>query len=166
MDGSLVLLEGSSLVRFPSVTSSGLRGAQWSYGIGHVVPEALLGGPIALVKDGDAIIIDSETRTINWKVDEAEQERRKKEWDAAGPHEFREKRGILYKYARDVAVSFIHSLMVAPSSSMCLWVVACQRWGIHGLECIKSPIGFVYLPMSFYLPCSVSTRHWWWCHPH
>ena len=70
-----------------------------------MVPEAILGGPIALVKDGDPIVIDTESRTINWLVDEAEQEKRKKDWEAAGPRDFREKRGILYKYARDVAVS-------------------------------------------------------------
>lgn len=69
------------------------------------MPEALLGGPIALVKDGDKITIDSATREIIWHVDEEEQARRRVEWEASGKHEYREKRGILYKYARDVAVS-------------------------------------------------------------
>ena len=76
-----------------------------SCNVGHVVPEALVGGPIGLVKDGDKITIDGIERTITWHVDEEEQARRKAEWDAVGPREFREKRGILYKYARDVAVS-------------------------------------------------------------
>ena len=39
------------------------------YPQGHVVPEAINGGPIALVKDGDRIVIDSKTREINWEVD-------------------------------------------------------------------------------------------------
>ncbi len=106
MDVSLVLLVDLSLVgsSIHPAAYTRLRHSE----IGHVVPEAILGGPIALVKDGDIILIDAETRTITWKVDEAEQEKRKKEWDAAGPHEFREKRGILYKYARDVAVSISH----------------------------------------------------------
>ncbi|KAK7685189.1 hypothetical protein QCA50_011552 [Cerrena zonata] len=85
------------------ITDGRFSGASRGFIIGHVVPEALVGGPIALVKDGDKIVIDSDTRTIDWLVDEEEQKRRKAEWDAAGPREFREKRGILYKYARDVA---------------------------------------------------------------
>lgn len=64
-----------------------------------------MGGPIALVKDGDRIIIDSESRTINWLVDEDEQKRRKAEWDLSNKKEFNVKRGILLRYARDVAVS-------------------------------------------------------------
>lgn len=58
-----------------------------------------------MVKDGDKITIDSETREITWHVGDEEQARRKAEWDASGKNEFKEKRGILYKYARDVAVS-------------------------------------------------------------
>lgn len=69
------------------------------------MPEAINGGPIALVKDGDKIIIDSHSREINWLVDEAEQAVRRKEWEASGKNQIRERRGILYKYARDVAVS-------------------------------------------------------------
>jgi dihydroxy-acid dehydratase len=70
-----------------------------------VVPEARLGGPIALVEDGDKIIIDSESLTINWLVDEAEQARRKELWDASDKRKLNVKRGILLRYARDVAVS-------------------------------------------------------------
>ena len=73
--------------------------------LGHVVPEALLGGPIALVKDGDRIIIDAASRTIDWQVDEDEKEARKKEWEASGKGALKVRRGILYRYARDVAVS-------------------------------------------------------------
>ena len=74
---------------------------------GHVVPEAINGGPIALVKDGDKIIIDANAREINWLVDEEEQARRRKEWEGSGKDKIRERRGILYKYARDVAVSVL-----------------------------------------------------------
>jgi dihydroxy-acid dehydratase len=73
--------------------------------LGHVVPEARLGGPIALVKDGDRIVIDSEHRTINWLVDESQQDQRKREWEASDKGQLTEKRGSLFKYARDVAVS-------------------------------------------------------------
>ena len=87
------------------ITDGRFSGASRGFIIGHVVPEAQVGGPIALVRDGDRIIIDAADRTINWLVDDAEIARRRKEWEAAGPlpRPFREKRGILYKYARDVA---------------------------------------------------------------
>ena len=73
--------------------------------IGHVVPEARLGGPIALVQDGDRIAIDSERRTIDWDVSEEEQVRRRREWEGSGKSALTVKRGILLRYARDVAVS-------------------------------------------------------------
>lgn len=57
------------------------------------------------MQDGDKIIIDAEKRTIDWIVDETEQGRRKQEWDASNKHELNVKRGILLRYARDVAVS-------------------------------------------------------------
>ena len=66
-----------------------------------------MGGPIALVKDGDPIVIDSESRTINWLVDEDEQLRRQKEWESSDKGRFNVKRGILLKYARDVTVSLV-----------------------------------------------------------
>jgi hypothetical protein len=68
------------------------------------VPEARLGGPIALVRDGDKIVIDSEKRTIDWDVSEEEQARRRAEWEGSGKGELTVKRGILLRYARDVAV--------------------------------------------------------------
>ena len=48
---------------------------------------------------------DAATREINWLVDDEEKARRQKEWEASGLDQIREKRGILYKYARDVKVS-------------------------------------------------------------
>ncbi|KAK1235743.1 hypothetical protein PQX77_001020 [Marasmius sp. AFHP31] len=85
------------------ITDGRFSGASRGFIIGHVVPEARLGGPIALVKDGDRIIIDSEARTITWGVDEDEQARRKQEWEASDKGQLTVKRGILYRYARDVA---------------------------------------------------------------
>lgn len=64
-----------------------------------------MGGPIALVQDGDKIVINSVTRTINWLVDEEEQARRKAAWDASDNGKLNVRRGVLYRYARDVAVS-------------------------------------------------------------
>jgi dihydroxy-acid dehydratase len=68
------------------------------------VPEARLGGPIALVRDGDKIMIDSEKRTIDWNVREEEQARRRVDWEGSGKGALTVKRGILLRYARDVAV--------------------------------------------------------------
>ncbi|KAI0630086.1 dihydroxy-acid dehydratase [Trametes polyzona] len=82
------------------ITDGRFSGASRGFIIGHVVPEAFVGGPIALVEDGDKIVIDTEKRTIDWLVDEEEQKRRREKWV---PREYREKRGVLYRYARDVA---------------------------------------------------------------
>ena len=87
------------------ITDGRFSGASRGFIIGHVVPEARSGGPIALVKDGDRIVIDSETRRIDWLVDEEEQARRKEEWLASDKGELNVKRGVLLRYARDVAVS-------------------------------------------------------------
>ena len=89
------------------ITDGRFSGASRGFIIGHVVPEAFVGGPIALVEDGDKIVIDAEARTIDWLVDEEEQARRRAKWV---PREYREKRGVLYRYARDVAVSFLSLL--------------------------------------------------------
>lgn len=67
-----------------------------------------------MVKDGDQIVIDAEKRTIDWLVGEEEQERRKKEWDASDKKELNVKRGILFRYARDVAVSRVADRLHSP----------------------------------------------------
>lgn len=72
---------------------------------GHVVPEAQLGGPIALVKDGDKIVVDAAKRTIDWVVDDEEKKRREEDWQQHGKKPLRARRGVLFRYARDVAVS-------------------------------------------------------------
>ncbi len=65
--------------------------------IGHVAPEAAVGGPIALVQDGDRIRLDMTTRTLDLLVDEAELQRRKAEWKPL-PQRF--DHGVLGKYAK------------------------------------------------------------------
>ncbi|KAI6131690.1 dihydroxy-acid and 6-phosphogluconate dehydratase [Pisolithus croceorrhizus] len=64
------------------VTDGRFSGASRGFIIGHVVPEAVLGGPIALIKDGDRILIDAASRTIDWVIDESEKLTRRKEWEA------------------------------------------------------------------------------------
>lgn len=85
------------------VTDGRFSGASRGFIIGHVVPEAVLGGPIALIKDGDRVLIDAASRTIDWVIDESEKLSRRKEWEASGKGALKVKRGVLYRYARDVA---------------------------------------------------------------
>lgn len=83
------------------VTDGRFSGGSHGFIIGHVVPEAQEGGPIALIKNGDAIEIDTEKRTINAKgISEAEWEKRKREW-VAPP--LKAKQGTLYKYIKLVS---------------------------------------------------------------
>lgn len=67
--------------------------------VGHVVPEAQVGGPIALVQDGDVVHIDAVKNTIDFDVDEAELERRRKSWKAP---KLKVSQGTLYKYVKMV----------------------------------------------------------------
>jgi dihydroxy-acid dehydratase len=64
--------------------------------IGHVAPEAALGGPIALVREGDPIVIDVDRKALDLDVPEAELARRRGEWRAPAP---RYRGGVLAKYA-------------------------------------------------------------------
>jgi dihydroxy-acid dehydratase len=75
--------------------SGGTRGLV----VGHVAPEAWVGGPIAFVKDGDQITIDADAKQLNVALDENELARRKAGWVKPQP---REKRGVLAKYAQTV----------------------------------------------------------------
>jgi dihydroxy-acid dehydratase len=78
------------------VTDGRFSGATRGFMIGHVCPEAMVGGPIALVEEGDQIEIDTELQTINLLVPPKELARRKKEWKAPAPnYEW----GALAKYA-------------------------------------------------------------------
>jgi dihydroxy-acid dehydratase len=61
------------------------------------------------VKDGDRIVIDSVKRTLDWQVDNEEQVRRKQEWEVTDKSKLTVSRGVLLRYARDVAVSVICS---------------------------------------------------------
>jgi dihydroxy-acid dehydratase len=68
--------------------------------VGHVVPEAQVGGPIALVRDGDVIHIDAIKNTLDMQVSEEEIERRRKEWKAPP---LKVSQGTLYKFAKTAA---------------------------------------------------------------
>lgn len=79
------------------ITDGRFSGASHGFVVGHVGPEAALGGPIALVEDGDLISIDGERNQIDLHVDEQELARRRKVWK---PREPRATRGALAKFAK------------------------------------------------------------------
>ena len=68
--------------------------------IGHVVPEAQVGGPIALIRDGDIISVDAVKNTIELHVPPEELDRRRAEWTAPP---LKVTQGTLYKYTKLVA---------------------------------------------------------------
>lgn len=78
------------------VTDGRFSGATRGFMIGHVSPEAMLGGPIALVKNGDSIRIDIKKGKIDLDLSKTELGRRKKKWKPLKPHY---KTGALAKYA-------------------------------------------------------------------
>jgi len=79
------------------VTDGRFSGGTHGFCVGHVAPEAVDGGPIAFVADGDRIVIDVESKTIDLMVDAAELTRRRGEWKLPEP---RYTSGVLAKYAR------------------------------------------------------------------
>ncbi len=82
------------------VTDGRFSGGTWGFCIGHVAPEAVDDGPIALVADGDRITIDVHAKRIDLHVDEEELERRRANVEHPEP---RYTRGVLAKYARTVS---------------------------------------------------------------
>jgi dihydroxy-acid dehydratase len=82
------------------LTDGRFSGGSHGFVVGHVTPEAAVGGPIALLKNGDKITIDAEKRQVNVELSDAELQRRAKDWKAPKP---RYRRGVLAKYARQVS---------------------------------------------------------------
>lgn len=76
--------------------SGGTRGLM----IGHVAPEAMLGGPLGLLQEGDVIAVDVEARSIDVELDDEELARRRAAWRAPAPHFTT---GVMAKYARTAA---------------------------------------------------------------
>jgi dihydroxy-acid dehydratase len=83
------------------LTDGRFSGGSHGFVIGHVVPEAQVGGPIGLVRDGDTIAIDAETNTLELVgVSDAELEERRKSWK---PMPIKPTAGTLLKYVRSVS---------------------------------------------------------------
>jgi dihydroxy-acid dehydratase len=81
------------------ITDGRFSGATRGLCIGHVGPEAALGGPIGLLRDGDMIVIDAGKGTLDVELDAAELSKRAKAWKAP---ELPFKSGALWKYANEV----------------------------------------------------------------
>lgn len=84
------------------ITDGRFSGGTYGMVVGHVAPEAAVGGTISLVQEGDSITIDAEARLLQLNVPDDELSRRKSAWQPPAP---RYTRGVLAKYARLVSSS-------------------------------------------------------------
>ena len=82
------------------ITDGRFSGGSHGFIIGHVTPEAQVGGPIGLLRDGDVITIDAEKKTISANISDEEMAERRKNF-VAPP--LKANRGTLYKYIKNVA---------------------------------------------------------------
>lgn len=85
------------------ITDGRFSGATRGFCIGHVGPEAALGGPIALIEDGDEIMIDAETGVIDLYVAPAVLEERRKSWK---PRQTDYQSGAIWRYAQNVGPAY------------------------------------------------------------
>ena len=93
-------LAGAGLVQDVALITDGrFSGGSHGFLIGHVVPEAIEGGPIALVQTGDQVTIDSQNGEINMDVSAEELEKRRAAWTQPP---YKANRGTLYKYIKNV----------------------------------------------------------------
>ncbi len=90
------------------ITDGRFSGGSWGWLVGHVAPEAFIGGTIALVKEGDLISLDKNTRLIKLHVSNKELAARKRRWKAPKP---RYKEGILAEYARHVSSASVGAVL-------------------------------------------------------
>jgi dihydroxy-acid dehydratase len=81
------------------ITDGRFSGGSHGFIIGHVVPEAQEGGPIGLIRDGDVITIDAETKRLDVDVSDEEFARRRAGWQMPP---YKATRGTLYKYIKNV----------------------------------------------------------------
>ncbi len=89
------------------VTDGRFSGGTWGMVVGHVAPEAYVGGPIALIEEGDAVTIDAHRLALELHVDDAELARRRALWRQPPP---RFTRGVLGKYMRLVSTASLGAI--------------------------------------------------------
>jgi len=111
MLGVTAALMGAGLGETVALLTDGrFSGATRGLMAGHVAPEAAVGGPIALVREGDTIIFDVPTRRLDLKVPEDELARRRVDWKAPAP---RYRTGVFAKYAATVTSASEGAITVA-----------------------------------------------------
>jgi len=88
---------GANLTNIALITDGRYSGASHGFIVGHICPEAAVGGPVAVVQDGDVITIDAETNRIDMDVSQEEIQRRLDKWEMP---KRTVTRGVLAKYAR------------------------------------------------------------------
>lgn len=91
------IIIGGELKNVSLITDGRYSGASHGFIVGHICPEAAVGGPIALIHDGDTLTIDVENHSIDIDVSPEEMDKRRAAWS---PPPERVKRGTLAKYAR------------------------------------------------------------------
>ena len=94
------------------ITDGRFSGGSHGFVVGHVSPEAAVGGPIGLIEEGDRILIDAQTRELNVDLDDAELERRRAGWR---PPETTIRRGALAKYRACVSSASEGAVTIPPS---------------------------------------------------
>ena len=82
------------------ITDGRFSGGTHGFVVGHISPEAQVGGPIAFVRNGDKITIDAIKNTIDFEISKEELAKRKANWKQP---DLKHKKGVLYKYARSVS---------------------------------------------------------------
>jgi dihydroxy-acid dehydratase len=101
MLGVTAALAGQGLDEEVALMTDGrFSGATRGFTVGHVGPEAMVGGPIAVIEDGDTITFDIPNRLVHLEVSEEELQRRLGQWQAPAP---KYETGALAKYARLVS---------------------------------------------------------------
>jgi dihydroxy-acid dehydratase len=94
------------------ITDGRFSGGSHGFVVGHVTPEAAVGGPIALIEDGDAITIDAQERRIDLEISDAEMTRRRAAWVRPASSVTR---GTLAKYRAEVLSASEGAVTVAPA---------------------------------------------------
>jgi dihydroxy-acid dehydratase len=97
------LIMGAGLGKSVALITDGrFSGGTHGFVVGHITPEAQLGGALALVQDGDVITIDAENNRLTVDLSDAELARRRAAWAAPAP---KFTKGVLYKYYKSVSTA-------------------------------------------------------------
>ena len=93
------------------ITDGRFSGGSHGFVVGHITPEAAVGGPIALIEDGDTLVIDAQGKQIDVQVDAGEMAERRKRWQRPGSSI---RRGALAKYRAEVSSASEGAVTIPP----------------------------------------------------